>query len=191
MVDSIIFDMDGTLVNNLKQMVVSWNLTCKRYGWNKEITYEEMKSCMGLNGHDIGVKLFPNIDEDEATRRVEVCSAEEVDYFDQVEIGYTYIPNEEYLEKALIEDDKTILPGNGIISFEELDLINDKIENSNGDYKITQSDEKFIKKEPNVIEEYKKNNKDLYIENSMTAEQRDIALEDKIGSNYNYVFIFV
>ena len=62
--------------------------------------------------------------------------------------------NEEYLEKALIEDDKTILPGNGIISFEELDLINDKIENSNGDYKITQSDEKFIKKEPNVIEEY-------------------------------------
>ena len=99
MVDSIIFDMDGTLVNNLKQMVVSWNLTCKRYGWDKEITYEEMKSCMGLNGHDIGVKLFPNIDEDEATRRVEVCSAEEVDYFDQVEIGYTYIPNEEYLEK--------------------------------------------------------------------------------------------
>lgn len=99
MVDSIIFDMDGTLVNNLKQMVVSWNLTCKRYGWNKEITYEEMKSCMGLNGHDIGVKLFPNIDEDEATRRVEVCSAEEVDYFDQVEIGYTYIPNEEYLAK--------------------------------------------------------------------------------------------
>ena len=93
MVDSIIFDMDGTLVNNLKQMVVSWNLTCKRYGWDKEITYEEMKSCMGLNGHDIGVKLFPNIDEDEATRRVEVCSAEEVDYFDQVEIGYTYIPS--------------------------------------------------------------------------------------------------
>ena len=46
MVDSIIFDMDGTLVNNLKQMVVSWNLTCKRYGWDKEITYEEMKSCM-------------------------------------------------------------------------------------------------------------------------------------------------
>lgn len=62
--------------------------------------------------------------------------------------------NEEYLDKALIEDDKTILPGNGIISFEELDLINDKIEKSNGDYKITQSDEKFIKKEPNVIEEY-------------------------------------
>lgn len=99
MYDSIIFDMDGTLVNFLNQMVVSWNLTCKKYGWNKVITYEEMKSVMGLNGHDIGVRFFPNIDEDEATRRVFVCSAEEIEYFDKVEIGDTYIPSEEYLIK--------------------------------------------------------------------------------------------
>ena len=99
MYDSIIFDMDGTLVNFLNQMVVSWNLTCKKYGWDKVITYEEMKSVMGLNGHDIGVRFFPNIDEDEATRRVFVCSAEEIEYFDRVEIGDTYIPNEEYLIK--------------------------------------------------------------------------------------------
>ena len=97
MYDSIIFDMDGTLVNFLDQMVVSWNLTCKKYGWDKVITYEEMKSVMGLNGHDIGVRFFPNIDEDEATRRVFVCSAEEIEYFDKVEIGSTYIPNEEFL----------------------------------------------------------------------------------------------
>ena len=99
MYDSIIFDMDGTLVNFLNQMVVSWNLTCKKYGWDKVITYEEMKSVMGLNGHDIGVRFFPNFDEDEATRRVFVCSAEEIEYFDKVEIGDTYIPNEEYLIK--------------------------------------------------------------------------------------------
>ena len=54
---------------------------------------------MGLNGHDIGVKMFPNIDEDEATRRVEICSAEEIEYFDKVKIGKTYIPNEEFLIK--------------------------------------------------------------------------------------------
>ena len=52
---------------------------------------------MGLNGHDIGVRLFPGIDENEATRRVYVCSAEEVEYFDKVEIGPTYIPNEQFL----------------------------------------------------------------------------------------------
>ena len=97
MCDSIIFDMDGTLVNFLKPMLASWNLTCQKYGWDKVIEYEELKSCMGLNGHDIGVRLFPGIDEDEATKRVEICSAEEVEYFDKVEIGPTYIPNEQFL----------------------------------------------------------------------------------------------
>lgn len=97
MYDSIIFDMDGTLVNFLSQMLVSWNLSCKNHGWDKVITYEELKSVMGLNGHDIGVKLFPNVNEDEATRRVEICSKEEVDYFDNKEIGLTYIPNEKFL----------------------------------------------------------------------------------------------
>ena len=97
--DSIIFDMDGTLVNFLDEMLISWNLTCKNHGWNKVIEFEELKSCMGLNGHDIGVKLFPGIDEDEATKRVEICSAEEVTYFDEVKIGKTYIPNEDFLIK--------------------------------------------------------------------------------------------
>ena len=97
--DSIIFDMDGTLVNFLDEMLISWNLTCKNHGWNKVIEFEELKSCMGLNGHDIGVKLFPGIDEDEATKRVEICSAEEVTYFDEVKIGKTYVPNEDFLIK--------------------------------------------------------------------------------------------
>ena len=37
MCDSIIFDMDGTLVNFLKPMLASWNLTCQKYGWDKVI----------------------------------------------------------------------------------------------------------------------------------------------------------
>ena len=121
MFDSIIFDMDGTLVNFLDQMVVSWNLTCKKYGWNKTITYEEMKSVMGLNGHDIGVRFFPNIDEDEATRRVEVCSAEEVDYFDQVEIGMTYIENQDFLEK-LSKKHKLFIVSNCLAGYIEIFL---------------------------------------------------------------------
>lgn len=99
MYDSIIFDMDGTLVDFLEEMVVSWNLTCEKYSWNKHITYDELKKCMGLNAHDIGVIMFPDIDENEATRRVEVCSSEEIEYFDKVQIGKTFIPNEEYLKE--------------------------------------------------------------------------------------------
>ena len=62
--------------------------------------------------------------------------------------------NEEYVDKAIILDDKTILPGNGVVSFEEIDEINEKINKSEGEYQVLQSDEKFIKKEPNVIEEH-------------------------------------
>ena len=61
--------------------------------------------------------------------------------------------NEEYVETVIITDEKTILPGNGYITYEDLDNINEKISKSNGEYEIYQSDEKFINKEPNVIEE--------------------------------------
>ena len=40
------------------------------------------------------------------------------------------------------------------------------------------------------IEEYKKNNKDLYIETQTVASPREIAPEDKIGSNFNYVLLY-
>ena len=60
MCDSIIFDMDGTLVNFLDEMLISWNLTCKNHGWNKVIEFEELKSCMGLNGRTgAALSAFP------------------------------------------------------------------------------------------------------------------------------------
>lgn len=40
------------------------------------------------------------------------------------------------------------------------------------------------------IEEYKKNNKDLYIESPTATAARDITPEDKIGSNFNYVLLY-
>ena len=40
------------------------------------------------------------------------------------------------------------------------------------------------------IEEYKKNNKDLYVETPTATTTRDITPEDKIGSNYNYVLLY-
>ena len=48
MVDSIIFDMDGTLVNFLDEMLISWNLTCKKYGWNKVIEFETKSSFLNI-----------------------------------------------------------------------------------------------------------------------------------------------
>lgn len=96
MYDSMIFDMDGTLVNFVKQITDSWNLSCQKYNWNKVFKVEEIQSVMGLNSHDIGVVLFPDIDEKESQRRIEICSAEEVDYI-FTHMGICYIPNEKFL----------------------------------------------------------------------------------------------
>lgn len=40
------------------------------------------------------------------------------------------------------------------------------------------------------IEEFKRNNKDMYIQASTATEQRDIAFDDRVGSNYNYVLLY-
>lgn len=96
MYDSMIFDMDGTLVDFVEQIKDSWNETCQKYGWNKKFTKQELQDVMGLNPHDIGVILFKEVDEIEAEKRVEICSMEEVDYISQ-HMGKTFVSNEKFL----------------------------------------------------------------------------------------------
>ncbi len=96
MMDAMIFDMDGTLVNFVSQITKSWNLSCQKYNWQRSFTKDEIQGVMGLNSHDIGVILFPNVDEKEAQRRIEICSAEEIFYLEK-EMGETYVPNEQFL----------------------------------------------------------------------------------------------
>ena len=52
--------------------------------------------------------------------------------------------NESYLEESIISSKETILPYNANISNEELSTINKYINESNGDYVIKQSEDKFI-----------------------------------------------
>ena len=93
MIDSFIFDMDGTLVDNIDTLVNAWKQISQKHHWHLEINKEKFKSFMGLNPHDIGVKLFPNIDENRATKRVLIATVEEIPYL-QEKIGKSYIDKE-------------------------------------------------------------------------------------------------
>ena len=76
--DSIIFDLDGTLWDSTEVVLKSWNNVCKT---NKEIrnpiTREVLQSIMGLQLHQIGHKLFPYLDEATQTKILEICCEEE------------------------------------------------------------------------------------------------------------------
>ena len=61
--------------------------------------------------------------------------------------------NDDYTDVPLIYDDKAILAGNGIITDKDLDILNDKISRSLGNYEVIQSEPKFINKEANVVSE--------------------------------------
>lgn len=58
--DSIIFDLDGTLWNATEGIKDTWNEVLKNYPNIREpITTEELEGCMGLLLDDISRRLFP------------------------------------------------------------------------------------------------------------------------------------
>ena len=65
-IDSILFDLDGTLWSSAKAISEAWGLVLQKHEdiEKKEVTEEELYSCMGLPMYDIAAKLFPSLAED-------------------------------------------------------------------------------------------------------------------------------
>lgn len=78
LIDSIIFDLDGTLWNTAKAVCNIWDRILKKYPHiEKSVTLEEVEDCMGLQIIEIGKKLFPNLNEEMQQRLMdEFCEAE-------------------------------------------------------------------------------------------------------------------
>lgn len=79
-IDSIIFDLDGTLWNAIEGVCGAWETILSKYpNITKVVTPKEMEVCMGLQINEIGKKLFPDLDEDFQMKLMkEFCKTEQV-----------------------------------------------------------------------------------------------------------------
>ncbi len=79
-IDSIIFDLDGTLWNSIEGICGAWKTTLANYPNIAEIiTPEEMERCMGLPMDEISKKLLPDLDKDFQMKLLnEFCEIEQV-----------------------------------------------------------------------------------------------------------------
>lgn len=80
-VDSIIFDLDGTLWDAKDNVIKSWNETLKNYSEVKnKLTADDIAGVMGLVIEDVAAKLFPYLGEDKRLQIAKVCCADECEY---------------------------------------------------------------------------------------------------------------
>jgi phosphoglycolate phosphatase len=78
--DSLIFDLDGTLWDSRETVVKAWNHVLEKQDINKVVTKEDFKRTMGLQVEEIGEKLFPFLDERNRGHLLKVCCDLENDY---------------------------------------------------------------------------------------------------------------
>lgn len=80
-IDSIIFDLDGTLWNATEVMLDAWNNTLKQNkAIKEEIKLKDFQSVMGLQIKDIGNKFLPDLDEDNQEKVLKECCSVQCDY---------------------------------------------------------------------------------------------------------------
>ncbi len=81
-IDSIGFDLDGTLWDAIDGVCEAWKEVLEKHSKVKKkiVTYEEIKGCMGLVNEDIGKKLFPDLDEALRMKLMEEVCENELKY---------------------------------------------------------------------------------------------------------------
>ncbi|TWT25915.1 HAD family hydrolase [Planomicrobium sp. CPCC 101110] len=89
--DSIIFDLDGTLWDSREAIAISWNQVFEGLEEGSfSITKDDLTAMMGLQIDEIGEKLLPHLPPDKRKELLDRCSIVENDYL--VEHGGTLYP---------------------------------------------------------------------------------------------------
>ena len=90
-VDSILFDLDGTLWDSREGVVESWNLILKQKRPDIEaLTKQDLTRLMGLQLPEIGKQLFPDLEEKEREALLQECCVFENQYLENK--GFTLYP---------------------------------------------------------------------------------------------------
>lgn len=110
-IDSIIFDLDGTLWNSLEGICHAWKEVIDRHPEvNAEISIEELESYMGLPMDEIGRRLFQGVDEEFQKKLIEECCETEQVYLRR--FGGQLFPALEATLEKLREDYKLFIVSN-------------------------------------------------------------------------------
>ncbi|GAF12965.1 5'-methylthioadenosine nucleosidase [Bacillus sp. JCM 19046] len=76
--DSIIFDLDGTIWDSRQTIVRAWNQVLTQYDEvNKEVTEDDLKRVMGLQEDEISEILFPELSKEKRKEIMVACGKQE------------------------------------------------------------------------------------------------------------------
>lgn len=98
-IDSIIFDLDGTLWDSTEGVSKTWSLVLNKYDYErKEVTVEDLHSCMGKQLDEIGKILFPKLSSEVRKNLMNECCTLENEYLGK-HGGVLYAKVEETLKE--------------------------------------------------------------------------------------------
>ncbi|UOR13593.1 HAD family hydrolase [Halobacillus amylolyticus] len=97
--DSIIFDLDGTIWDSIDTVLNAWNSIIKENDQIKrELTRKDLEGTMGLQMDDISRKLFPYLDDNTRKQLIIECCDVENEYLEK-QGGVLYKNVEEVLKE--------------------------------------------------------------------------------------------
>lgn len=98
-IDSIIFDLDGTLWDSTEGVSKTWSFVLNKYDYErKEVTVEDLHSCMGKQLDEIGKILFPKLSSEVRKNLMNECCTLENEYLGK-HGGVLYAKVEETLKE--------------------------------------------------------------------------------------------
>ncbi|WP_273850633.1 HAD family hydrolase [Guptibacillus spartinae] len=98
--DSIIFDLDGTIWDPIDTVLLAWNSRLKEHPQvHRELTRTDFEGTMGLQMQEISLKLFPYLSEEVREQVIRECCEVEQGYIEKH--GGSLFPQVETVLKRL------------------------------------------------------------------------------------------